>query len=376
MVIPRYLPIVILLLLSSAALAQDTAENDCIYYFYGRGCEECSPVTDFVAQLQQRYPALDVHRFEVYYSGDNLVSLQQYYAAYRVPEEEQKVPVVFMPGSYFIGANSITSLLEGRIQDNTDANCPTLQSGAIGIIGEGAPKNVLETLTFAKVTGAALRNTFSLPALALFLLVVLYGASIPFQEHWLKKGFLLLASIYAAYLLFGVGLFSWLLGSSLAKVVLKILGLAGIFLSLVIIKDFIGTLRLLLHTLPEKPFCKKTAAVLLSYPGIFMLGFAVSLFTFRSATDVLLMLRGLFAGGVSRVVVFPLTLYYLLVFVLPLLVLVIGLYFIRLRMEQYAERKIPRDDRKTDAWKRHVRKLVNFGLGITALVLGIVLLFA
>ena len=57
-------------------------ENDCIYYFYGEGCEECKIVDDHLTKLEEKYPALQLERYEVYFHKDNSRLLKRYFVSY------------------------------------------------------------------------------------------------------------------------------------------------------------------------------------------------------------------------------------------------------------------------------------------------------
>ena len=44
----------------------------CLFFFYGAGCLDCAKVEPQITQLQQKYPQLDVHSFEIYGNSSNL----------------------------------------------------------------------------------------------------------------------------------------------------------------------------------------------------------------------------------------------------------------------------------------------------------------
>ncbi len=350
-------------------------ENDCVYYFYGDGCKDCPQVDAFLSRLQIRYPQLQLQKLEVYFHKQNLERLQEFYTAYDIPERIQKVPTIIMPGSYFIGAESIQSLLEQRILDNTDIGCSLVQQEAVGVVGKGSPINVLETLTFARVTGSALKNTFSAGGLTLLILLLLYTTALYDIEEWLKKSFLFLGAVFLVYLLFSFGKFGWFTLPARNYFFLKVLGLVAIFLSLGIIKDFVGTLKALFNRIKDKAAVKKTLQALLSYPGVFIMGIISGLFTLAFSSETLLTLRGLFKVDIGRVVVVPLEIYYLIIFLLPLIALLLIVFFIRKQLNEFSEKKAPHDQPKIDLWKKHSFKVMNFITGIALLILGIAVLF-
>ena len=125
--------ILLLIVCSSVALA----ETDCLYYFYGKGCDSCDTASLNLQQLQDKYPDLTVKSFEVYYDKENLDALNQYFQAYGISEEQRGVPAVFSATSYFVGEKPIKELLETHIQKNNNSVCPaTTENKVLGVTGK------------------------------------------------------------------------------------------------------------------------------------------------------------------------------------------------------------------------------------------------
>ena len=117
--------LLVALLLIPFALAQEV-ENDCVYYFYGQECEDCTATEATIFGLERAYPHLQIQKYEVYHNFQNFELLQQYYDAYGIEKKSRSIPVMFMKGNYLVGSKAITSLLEERVKDNSDPNCPSL----------------------------------------------------------------------------------------------------------------------------------------------------------------------------------------------------------------------------------------------------------
>src|SRR3989338_8568119 len=303
---------VFVLLLSLLLISVHAAEKDCISYFYGEDCQGCEQVNAHLNSLQTQYPDLQIQKFEVYYNSYNLQTLRDYFTAYKISEEKQVLPSVFVSGSYFVGTQPILDLLEQRIGDNTDEACPTLtDKGVVGIVGEGAPVNVLKTLTFSRVTGSAFANSFSISAFAILSILFLLLITLKDNDEMMKKGFLFIGGVFLSYFLFSLGLFSWFAASPISRFVLKVLGLIVIILALTQVKDFLDTLKPLLRKIHAQRGLQKTMALLFSSPGVFLLGFMITLFTLPLANDTLQVMRTLFTLNIGRVTVTPLILYHL-----------------------------------------------------------------
>lgn len=351
-------------LLTFSALAE---ENDCIYYFYGQeGCEDCTAVNNYVAQLQARYPELQIQHLEVYFHPENLVSLQGYYDGYGIPEAAQQLPIVILPGSYFIGKQAITTLLEQRLIDNLDTACPSPKDEVIGVTGEGSPKNVLQTMTFARLTGAAISNSFAFAVILLYMALFLFSAGIKEAKDWKWKGFLFLVAVFVIYFFFGLGLFSWFL--VLPAAIMKFMGFIGILLGGIIIENFLMKAK----PDPQPSWWEKVKLSLTSPVAVVAITGILSLCTLSSASKVLLSLRTLIQMGTGKIVLVTMLAYYLLLFMLPFAVIIFLLYSLRTRGTDLANRKEPGSRQRADIWAKHYLKLINVALAIIIILLGII----
>jgi cytochrome c biogenesis protein CcdA len=364
--IRRLLILVVLVsLLSIPVLAES-----CVLFFTGRGCSGCDDAANVVKRLS---PGNNFETKEVYYDRDNYKLLQEYYDAYNVAEESQGLPAVFTTSSYFIGKGPISELLEQHLTDNQDPGCPTLlPHAAVGVVGKFSPENVLDTLTFMNITGSALASSFFSASLLIIFLFLILGMRD--EEEMLKRGFLFIVGIFIAYFLFAMGWFSALgLKAGLGYFFHKIVGLSGVLVGLVIIKGFFGSWKYVTKHFSEKlkHTLKETAKLFTSRVGVFVIGFLASLFTFSGAGNTLLSMRVLLGDSSTRWIVWPLSLYYLLVFVLFFIVILLLIYFVRKSLDANAQAR----KEKTDSWKKHNYRLLRLLIGIVLVVVGLLVLF-
>jgi hypothetical protein len=370
--------IAMLVLLSSLVFAAESTEKDCIYYFYGDGCDDCPEVNLFLDQLTDKYPDLNIEKNEVYYNTDNLKQLQQFFDAYSVPEDEQGLPIVFMPHSYFLGQESIKGLLEERIKNNDNNECPSLdKKEVIGIVGESSSKSVMDGLSFFLVTGSALLSSVNMGGLALFLVLLLLIYSIKDRDEMLKKGFMFILGIYLAYLLFGMGLFAWFAYSNIGTFIAKVLAILAIIFGLAMIKDFFVSWQVTFKNVKnetKKKLAEIKEFVLLPFTILFM-GFILGLFTLTNLSKTFLLVRYLFMEGSTRLIALPILLYSLVLFVLLMSVVLITVFLMKEHHSKKAKVKHPQHDRKAKAWDDHYIKVMNFIVAVVMLILGLIVLF-
>ncbi|MEK6950687.1 MAG: hypothetical protein AABX13_03100 [Nanoarchaeota archaeon] len=365
-----FLPI--LILFSPLALAEET---DCLYYFYGEGeCQDCLPVNAFFTQLQSQYPSLKIEQFDVYYNKGNLDLLQKYYEAYDIRAEDQKIPVVFLPGSYFIGQDNIITFLEERVKDNEDTRCPFLGPvPSIGVVGEAEPKNVLETLTLGVITDSALKTIGSAAVAALLLLLILLLTTVKDKEQVLSRGIAYGAGAFLSYLLFGFGFFSSFILISASYSFLAFTGMVSVAAGAFWIASFLGLFKFFRsrERLREK---EKQKQLQIPGWGMALLGFIVPLFTFALLEGKFLVLRNLFLGSISRGAVVPLLLYYLSIVFIPVAAVIIILSVLRQKLDVLGDKKGYQSAQDRERWKKHHWKLLNLVLGIILVLAGIIIL--
>ncbi len=372
--VKRLLWLVVLLLIPLVLAQENVPQTDCLYYFQGEGeCLDCVPVTAYLSQLQTQYPQLNVQKFDVYYNKGNLELLQKYFESYGVPPENQKIPALFLPGSYFVGQASIIALLEGRIKDNDDPNCPFLGPvSTVGIVGEASPKDVLQTLTLALITSSAIRNAFSVAIGALFLLLLMTLTSIREKEQVLTKGLAFVLAAFVSYLLFGLGFFPNLLSVSGSQVFLNLIGILSLLVAAFWILSFFGLLKPFRKMLESGDKKKKQWRIPVWLLAV--IGFIAPLLTLALLEGKLLVLRNLFSGGIQRGAVVPLLLYYIAITVLPLLVTVLVLSPLRFQLDQWGEKKGFRSAQDKERFQKHYVKLFNVLVSIILVIGGMMLL--
>ena len=362
------LMIILLNLFSAAA-----AENDCIYYFYGKNCEECQAASNHVKYLQTKYPELQITEYEVYYNRENSKTLDQYFTAYNVPPASRGVPTVFTADSYFIGSKSIGSLLEGRIVDNVKSECPSLIiSSTIGVAGDKNPSNVLDTITLSMVTKSAIKDSIRPGAIAFMLILLMLLSVRKKKEVHLRNGIMAIGIIAIVSVLFGMGLF-W----RSSAVFPKIIGMLAIIGSLFRIKGFFGTWRIMFEEIREETEQKIRGSVkyLHSPFGIAVISLILGLISFGTISEVFTLLRTLSEDGVIEFRAFAYLFYHAIITSIPPAIVVGIVYKVTEALENHAVKKEPHDDNKAETWRKHTQKVFKFVVSSLMLLMGLVLLF-
>ena len=343
-------------------------ESTCVYFFYGDGCQHCAKVESQINNLavQSELP-VQVYKFEIYNNRSNIVLLSQYFDAHSIPTSERGVPVVLIGNNYLIGDKPIIENLNSLIEQNKGAECPSLEiKNGEGQTGDSSPTQKLSSLSVLTIIGAALVDSINPCAIA--VLLILMGALLIAGDKTraLKSGFAFTISIYISYFLFGLGLFSAIQISGLSYWFYKIIGVLAVIIGLANIKDFFcyGAGGFVCE-IPRgwRPKLKNMLGKVTSPLGAFLMGFVVCLFELPCTGGPYIVILGLLADRMTMWASIPMLLLYNLVFVLPLIVLTLLIFFGFANVE------------KATKWKDNNLRILHLIAGLVMLTLGILITF-
>ena len=99
----------------SATLSAANASDNVVYYFYGQGCPHCAKIEPFMENITEKYPDVDIRKFEVWYNQTN----QKVYAQVNAQaglSTPPGVPEIVIGKMVLVGEVDIPAKLEGYIQ--------------------------------------------------------------------------------------------------------------------------------------------------------------------------------------------------------------------------------------------------------------------
>ncbi len=348
-------------------LAQEKVEVD---FFYSQTCPHCSEGKIFLENLKEKYPDIEIKRYEVIYSQENQKILKDFYDKYQVPKAEQGwVPVTFTPTKYFVGFNEEIG--------------KEIESCLVECLGNGGKASLQEIKIpfFGKVDlskMSLLGVTFLLGLLdgfnpcAMWVLVILVSLLLSLRSR--KKIALVGGTfIFAEGLLYFFFMTAWLnmfLVMRYVSLTQILIGIFGMVFGILRIRDFItwkpGICKVIDHSKSQEKIIERMKKVLDSKTipatilGVILLAFGVNLIEFFcSAGFPVMYTRILTLQNVGQFQ------YYLYLFLYNLLYmlddfLVFGLAFITLNRFSFSDK---------------YNKYSTLVAGLLILILGILLIF-
>jgi glutaredoxin len=126
------------LTLFSLPVSADPIDDFDVVIFYSQICPHCSDAREFLENLKELYPNLQINEYEVINSQENQELLKEFYEEYGVLQSEIGwIPVIFTSEKYFIGFDDQTaSQLETCIEEFQESGNGTVGSVNFPIFGQ------------------------------------------------------------------------------------------------------------------------------------------------------------------------------------------------------------------------------------------------
>ncbi|MBA3064855.1 hypothetical protein FP803_05450 [Candidatus Woesearchaeota archaeon] len=346
----------------SHAAEQEGNNEVVLFMFYGQGCPHCGKMELFLNDLEDKYPTLKVERYEVYNNQDNRELFENIASAYDA--EIVGVPAVFIDNKVVFGfSNSIGNSIENEIKKCLNDVC-CLPRDKLDELK--CTDGVVEKLTVPVVISAATVDAINPCAFAVLIILITTILASKSRKKALFAGLAFSLSIYIAYFLMGIGLFSAIQAAGLSHVFYAIVAVLAIFVGLLNLKDYLWYGKWFIMEVPRswRPKMKALIRSVTSVPGAFLMGFIVSLFLLPCTSGPYIIILGLLANTTTKNHAFMLLLLYNFIFIIPMIGITLAIYFGIATTE------------KAEQWRTSKLKTMHLIAGIIILLLGIGMLIA
>ncbi|HDL85699.1 MAG TPA: hypothetical protein ENH11_05155 [Candidatus Acetothermia bacterium] len=307
--------------------------------FYQDGCPHCARMESFLNRIEPDYPQLEIKRYEIHDPGAPGL-LNRLLKAYDA--KLGSVPIIFI-GDVAMVADTFYNLPAPSVS-------PTTIGGRAGemmleqVIAQAIKANAPSPLTrVEEATESSLTNKLTLPAVILAaaadsvnpctfaVLVLLLGTLLVAGKKgkMLPAGFAFILAIYISYFLMGLGIFSAIQAAGVQRpFILAVSGLA-ILLGLWNMKDYFAYGKWFTIEVPKRwrPLVKKVTSSVVTVPGAFAVGVLDSLFLLPCSSGPYIAILALLSKTTTKAHGIWLLLFYNLIFILPLIIITLAVYF-------------------------------------------------
>jgi cytochrome c biogenesis protein CcdA/glutaredoxin len=299
-----------------------------IVFFHETGCPECARVRDFLEnRLKPNYDVI-IHEYEIH-AGDNAARMLRLAEIYG-PEEIKRegTPVLFI-GEYAFQGSSRRVLRE--IEQSVRETLRNPAASPLDRLEHAPEPSSPLAVNLSAVLGAAAVDSVNPCACA--VLVLLLGtmmlAADRSRRRILGAGFAFSAACYIAYYLMGLGLFTAVQSTGIQNAVYIIVAVLATGLGLWNLKDASGKKKGLQLEVPKswQPLIKRLTSGITSIPGAFFTGIVVSLLLLPCTSGPYVVIIGMLSRTSSCGQALWLLGIYNLVFVLPFILITLGVGF-------------------------------------------------
>lgn len=336
-------------------------DDYCIYYFYGETCPHCAEISPYISKLMEKYPNFTLHKLEIYYNSSNQELFDDFVTRYKI--ERKGVPAVFISSDALLGTSQIKDNLESKILYYLENKpiCPLEYNRQEATQHQISPAKKIE-LTLPTIIISALVDSINPCAFAVLIFLLLYLSTIGATRRTLKIGVVYILTVFIVYFLAGLGLLTTIQSIGLTRQIFYLAALISIGAGLINIKDFFWYGKGISLAIPEsrkgtiEKYIKKA-----SMPAAIILGILVSMFELPCTGGVYLAILSLIAKNAYSSAI-PYLLLYNLIFILPLVIILLAVYF---GVSAEKAEKLRVEKRK---WLRLIMGLVMLALGLAMLL--------
>jgi len=297
-------------------------------YFYGEGCHHCENIKPFLADLQARYPELNMEKLEVNLNKTNFQRYQAMSGQYGL-DSSQGYPIVFIGPNATSGEDNVRAHFEEYILAEKQRIASGTQQDTVNLTPAG-PGSQPETpaLNVYVVVFAALVDSINPCAFAVLLILLAYLTSLGERRRIVMVGCTYIATVFVVYFIAGLGLLTFVQGLGLAGIVFTFAAVVAILTGLINIAEVLLKREIFTLAIPPSQkgaidrYIKKA-----SVPSAIVLGALVAMVELPCTGGIYMAILGLLGDRMTLAEGIPYLLLYNLIFVLPLILILLVMYW-------------------------------------------------
>jgi cytochrome c biogenesis protein CcdA/glutaredoxin len=333
----------------------------CIYLFYGQGCPHCEQVKPVIDELALKYPQVQLKTYEIYFNTTNQEMFWGFLRRYGVAEEG--IPTLFIGDRALVGETAIRTELEKRIiwYTNNPEVCPATFTKVGGLPYDLSPAKPVD-LTVPSILIAAVIDSINPCAFAVLIFLLAYLTSLGERRRIAAVGCTYIATVFVVYFIAGLGLLTVVQQTGLTGIVFTFAAIIAILAGLINIAEVLLKREIFTLAIPVSQkdaidrYIKRA-----SIPSAIALGALVSMVELPCTGGIYLAILGLLGDRMTLAEGIPYLLLYNLIFVLPLILILIIMYW-------------GGTPERLEAFRMGSRRWVRLVMGIVMVVLGALML--
>jgi cytochrome c biogenesis protein CcdA len=331
------------------------------FYFYGDGCSHCEKVKPLIANLQSKYPELNLTQLEIYNNAENRLQLLEMSRKFGIVNPG--VPIIFIGNSTLLGESEITDRFESEIliEKQRIAFCnetvPSVMQNENSTCTQNSQQHNLPIVILAAVADSA--NPCGL-AVLVFLLIPMAAAGS--RKRIMLVGGAYITAMFLFHLFVGIGLFSVFYLSGFSRTFALIGGAIALLLGIITVTDVLRNKETFFPSIPESQKGLLGNYIrIASIPAAFILGLLAGILGFSCTGGIYISILGLMGREMTIMSGLPWLVLYNLVYILPLILITfVVAYGI--------------SPEKVESMRAEYKRMLRMAVGMILIVLGAIIL--
>lgn len=346
----------LLSLLVLIPLATFAGEKKTAVLFYADWCPHCQKVEKYLEE-NGFFEKYNIQKMN-FDDAENKKLLEKIFKA-KNQKSNVGIPAMVIGSNLFVGDQPIVNGFEKEIENS---NGTTL--GFIDQIKSAEKQDNSFRFSIFALLGAALADAANPCALAVLILLLATVISAKGKNYALLSGLMFSLAIFISYLLMGFGIYRAISAFNIGKYLSLGAGILAILIAVANFKDvfWYGKYFIMEVPLSWRPKMQEIIKKATSPWSAFGIGFVVSLFLVPCASGPYAAILAKLAERSDIEKTVPLLVLYNLIFVLPMIIVTLAMYFFNVRMRQVEE------------WRKNNLKMLHAVIGTIMLLLGIYLI--
>lgn len=331
-------------------------------YFYNTSCSHCFQVDQYF-QKNGIYDKYEIKKIETS-DKENLAYLNRFFDAFGVEAQKRGWPVIFFGNKMLIGDKPIIDNFASDIENTEAGSFPTPESIRESTRKDSGEQKAEEakgdsSISLPILIGAALVDAINPCAFAVLILLIATVLAAKGKNQALFSGLFFSLSVFVSYFLMGLGLYKAISAVWVTEAISIVVGGIAILIGLANLKDYFWYGKFFVMEVPFswRPKMQEILKHVTSPFGAVTAGFLVSLFLLPCTSGPYIVILGLLAQKESLTRTIPLLFLYNFIFILPMIVITVGMYF-GVRMK------------KLEEWRQSNLRLLHAVAGVAMLFIG------
>ncbi|NTW27189.1 MAG: cytochrome c biogenesis protein [Candidatus Moranbacteria bacterium] len=325
-------------LLLFSPLASFAAEKKTAILFYADWCPHCHKVDEYF-KAQGFYEKYDIQRLD-FDKAENKELLSKIFEA-KNKADGLGIPAIIIDDTLIAGDQPIIKGFEIAMMSSKGTSQDFIAKfGRNNVSNEiVSTRNVSEkkmSLPIWILLGAAFADAANPCALAVLILLLATVMTAKGKNHALLSGLMFSLAIFLSYLLMGLSVYKAIGAFGVSKYLSLSVGILAIVIALANFKDvfWYGKFFIMEVPLSWRPKMQEIIRKATSPWSAFGIGFLVSLFLVPCASGPYVVILGKLAEKTDMAKTFSLLLLYNLVFVSPMIIITLAMYFFNAKMSK------------------------------------------